>query len=63
VRVADFTERLLEEADAVRGASAHYEEQGEAGLAAAYLQIEYGLRLVAHAFAAVHDDDDQDDGA
>jgi hypothetical protein len=56
--VAEAVERLDREADAVRGQAAHYSEQEQSQLAASYLQIEYGLRLVAHVLAAVHGEDE-----
>jgi hypothetical protein len=59
VRVAEATEALLREADDVRGQAAHYQEQHDLETAAAFLQIEYGLRLVAHVFAAVHEEDEE----
>ena len=61
MRVAEAVDRLLTEAEAVRGQSAHFKEQKELEAAAAYLQIEYGLRLVAHVFDALHDEDGFED--
>ena len=59
MHVADATERLLREADDVRGQAAHFQEQHDLETAAAFLQIEYGLRLVAHVLDAVHDEGDE----
>ena len=42
----------------MRGQAAHFAEQGDKSTAAGFLQIEYGLRLVAHVFAAVHGDEE-----
>jgi hypothetical protein len=56
--VAEAVERLDREADAVRGQAAHFSEQEQEQTAALYLQIEYGLRRVAHVLAAVHGEDE-----
>jgi hypothetical protein len=63
VRVREVAERLLDEADRVGGRAAHEAEQGRHEIAASYLQVQFGLILVAHTFAAVHEDDGEDEGA
>ena len=56
---AEVARQLDREADAVRGQAAHYAEQGDKQAACTYLQIEYGLRLVAHVIAATAEEDDE----
>ena len=61
MHVAEVTERLLREADDVRGQAAHFQEQRELEAAASFLQIEYGLRLLAHVIDAVHGEEEVDE--
>lgn len=53
MRVSEITDRLVDEAQAVRGQAEHLEEQGDRDHAQDFYRIEYGLRLVAHVFGAV----------
>jgi hypothetical protein len=61
LRVAEIAERLIDEADAVRGQAEHHEEQGDRGHAQDFFRIEYGLRIMAHVFAAVHVEELEDE--
>jgi hypothetical protein len=50
--LVELAGRLDREANRVRGRAAHFEEQGQSKLAARELQLELGLRMVAHVVAA-----------
>ena len=55
--MVDATERLLEQADDLRGLGAHYAEQGRERDAQICTIVELSLRLVAEALDEENDDE------
>jgi hypothetical protein len=59
IDAAEAAQLLIAEADRCRARAAHCAEQHDLETAAAHLQVEYGLHLVAHVFAALGESEDE----